>query len=110
MFPLPPDAISKRLTPEESSLLFETLWEKLSHKFFKFERLQSYQEPDNSSLQAFLARDYELARREMIEARAKDAKLYIELCRKGIEFVRVRAVELPLSDYLRWELETYQIS
>jgi hypothetical protein len=110
MFPLSPDAISQKLTPKDFSIAFRKLWAELSHKFFKFERLQSYQEPENPSWSAFQRGNHQRARSEMLEARAKDAPRYIDACHKGIQLIRVRAIELPLSAYLKWEFETYKIS
>jgi len=100
----------QQLSADEFSSVFDSLWKRLSARLFKFERLQSYQEPDNPSFQAFRDGNMERAEREMEQARSQDAELYIEACRKDIAMVRVRAVELPLSLYLSWEFKTYKIS
>lgn len=80
------------------------------HSIFKLERLQAYQEPTNESWHKFVAGNLEDSLRLIPQIRAADAQEDIAFFRRGLHFDRVRAVELPLSPYLKWELEFYKIS
>ena len=39
-----------------------------------------------------------------------EASLFESIARKGVQFIRVRAVEMPLSEYLHYEFKSYPIS
>jgi len=100
----------KSLNEAEFSSMFSDLWDKLHHCFFKFERLQAYEEPNDPSYQAFIAGDLKLALKHLEERIAQQATLYNGIAQKNINLIRVRAVELPLSDYLQYEFKSYQLS
>lgn len=107
---VPPEP-STVLTEEEFGERFEREWERLTSRFFKFERLQEYRVPDDPSFQAFERGDLEEARRRDRENILAQKPLYDAAHAKGVILVRVRVVELPLSDYLRlYELPSYRVS
>lgn len=110
MLPPTPEIASQNLDLDGFNSTFERLWNKLERRFFKFERLQSYQEPDDPSYQAFVQGDLDAAVQHLEDRIASQAALYKELTRKNLGFVRVRAVEIPLSKYLLYELKSYRIS
>lgn len=71
--------------------------------FWKLERRQTFQEPDNASWQAFVRGDWDEAVR-LHEARRADLKAYYrKMTENGFRARRVRVVEKPVSPYLRWE-------
>lgn len=89
---------------------FNQLFMSMSSNFSKLERAQSYQEPGNESLAAYLKGD----KREA----ANLLKLPIEgwderfnyVAQANIPWTRVRLVEFPMTPYLEWEFLTYQRS
>ncbi|HEY3489580.1 MAG TPA: hypothetical protein VGK27_05590 [Candidatus Deferrimicrobiaceae bacterium] len=89
---------------------FSKFWSALSIQFFKFERLQSYYEPDDPSYQAFQQKDMDSAIQHL-ENRIEALHLFYEqAARKNVSIIRMRAVEKPLSEYLNYEFESYRIS
>jgi hypothetical protein len=76
---------------------------------WKLERRQVFQEPDVPSWAAMAEGDQERALVLADEMRAGIAEHQRRLDAKGIVQRRVRVVELPLSDYLRWELYVLRI-
>ena len=110
MFPPSPKTVSKILDIHEFGSIFEFLWGKVEFRFFKLERLQAYQEPDDQSYQAFMRGDMNAAVKYLEERIAAQAPLYESMVKRGFEFVRVRAVELPISHYLHYEFKAYKIS
>lgn len=98
------------MSTEEFYSVFDSLWQKLQFRLLKFERIQSYEEPENPSFVAFKRGNIEEANRQMFASRARDGRFYVEACQRDVQMTRIRAVELPLSSYLRWEFQTYQIT
>jgi hypothetical protein len=96
------------LDRESWRLSFERAWESLRVRYFQFERLQDYQEPESPSYRAFRAGDLALSRQAMVDETLADEPLYTALCQKGVPYIRAHAIERPLTDYLKWELETYR--
>jgi hypothetical protein len=79
-------------------------------RIFKLERLQNYLEPDNESWREFRAGNIQRSLELIPQIRAKEADSDVEFFRRGLQFLRVRTVELPLSPYIEWEFEFHAIS
>jgi hypothetical protein len=78
---------------------------KISDRCNKLERRQYFEEPYDPSWRAFAAGDWEESLRLDEElARADTAEMYATYARRGIEWRRVRVVELPVTPYVQWEL------
>lgn len=80
------------------------------NSFFKLERLQSYDESGAPYHDAFISGDWDRSValfKEQIETGSASA---IDFCRRGISSTRLRLVEFPLTDYVKWEMMTYHIS
>lgn len=85
---------------------FDLLWQELEKEFFKVEVLQDYREDDYPSLDAFRAGDIDKGMK-LLEGEAVQATTWA----KGKENIlkrRVHVVDLPLSPYMRWEIEWYK--
>jgi hypothetical protein len=76
---------------------------------WKLERRQVFQEPDVPSWAAMAEGDRERALLLADEMRASIAEHQCRLDARGIVQRRLRVVELPLSDYLWWELYVLRI-
>lgn len=76
---------------------------------WKLERQQTFQEPDVPSWAAWAKGDPETAIAQAEEMRTGIAEHQRRLDEAGIAQHRARIVELPLSDYLRWELHILRI-
>jgi len=76
---------------------------------WKLERGQVFQEPDVPSWVAMAEGDHERALALADEMRDGIAEHQRRLDQRGIVQRRVRIVELPLTDYLRWELYVLRI-
>lgn len=99
----------KRLTDEEDFDAYIANWETVEREFFKLEMLQRYEEP--AALKEYQEGKIEQARRLMRENLLNDpASPYEKIERRGIRFRRVHVVELPLTPYLHFEIESYKIS
>ncbi|GAA4615132.1 hypothetical protein GCM10023195_66480 [Actinoallomurus liliacearum] len=77
--------------------------------FRKLERRQTFREPGVPSWEAFVAGDWdsalELNERERDTVRAKVA----DDSRLGVESRRLRVVEHPVTPYLQWEMQYFQL-
>jgi hypothetical protein len=105
-----PPADATRLSLEAFYARADVLWSSLAERVVKVERRQSYQEPGNPSYEALLAGDWERAVALAAHTHDEDKQTYAELREKGVEFLRLRVVDPPLTDYLRWELEHYKVT
>lgn len=108
-WPAPQAALRPHLDRKAWLEALETTWWTLGSSYFQHERLQSYQEPENPSFRAFSAGDTEGVSRALNDAFVSEEPYLLPLCRKGIPYVRVHAIERPLTPYLHWELAVYQL-
>jgi len=109
LFPPSPDLRARRLDSLDSFLrVFDALWPRLQSRFFKYERLQSYEElPGTESWDAFKAGDSDRVAKLMPRSYLKQMPLYRDMLLKRFHYDRIRMVEKPLSDYLRYEFQAY---
>lgn len=99
------------LAPPDFSTQFLDAWSAARERFFKIERKQSYNQADDDSYKAFLRGDHETAMRLLRGELLKQREMYDEAIANGVELVRLRQVEEPLSDYLRhFEIPSYSTS
>jgi hypothetical protein len=114
-FPIPRDVIGTRYAHSRLDLdgwmsTFGSLWERMEDRYFQFERLQTFQEPEDPSYRELVKGDMSSAVRLLDDSVARDAAFLISSCRRGIQYIRMRAVELPLTPYLEWEFKSYRVS
>ncbi|RAY13339.1 hypothetical protein DPM19_19885 [Actinomadura craniellae] len=88
----------------------DELWDSLGERVVKLERRQSYQEPGNPSYEALVAGDWDRAVELAAHTHDDDKATYDELRDKGVHFLRLRVVEPPTSEYVRWEFEHYRVT
>lgn len=108
-YPFVPERIGSWIPLEEWMSLFDKSWDSLRSYYFQFERLQEYKEKNNPSWEEFNRGNFEEAEKKIEGAIKADIPYYQDLCQKNIQYVRVHAAEIPLSDYLLWELSVYRI-
>jgi hypothetical protein len=86
-------------------------WKRSDHRFLKVERRQEYSEPDDPSYQAFERGDFAEAY-DLVAKRLREQESFYKPARdKGLELIRLRIVEFPLTDYLKcYELPSYRVS
>ncbi len=101
---------TRELTEPEFRATFRTFIPRLQHQFFKFERLQEYSEPGDPSYEYFRKGELTSATKHLEDRLAAQGDFYLRLCRENIPFVRVRALEFPISAYLEYEFNSYEIS
>ncbi|WP_176611410.1 DUF6879 family protein [Actinomadura sp. WMMB 499] len=101
---------SERVTPDGFLESFREAWERTERRFLKLECWQSYREAEGvRSQEAFEAGDIERARRLLEEEAMGDQPLRDEVKARGLEFTRVRLLDLPLTGYLRYEMINYEV-
>lgn len=90
---------------------FELLLRQCKEGFSKWEQRQEYQEPGNVSFERLVDGDVAGAIEALPEVmRQSIGESSIDICRRNLSDVRLRVVERPFSDYLKWEFLTYRIS
>ncbi len=87
---------------------FRELWHDLRSRFFKWESWQSYREPGDPSYEALVQGDFDEASRLLRERVLTQAELLNTATARGVQIVRVRPVNRPISDYLKYEFEAYR--
>jgi len=99
-----------RLDLEEFGAEFAGAWSRMTSRFLKLECWQSYQELDaNKSLEAYNTGDFDRAR-DLLEGEAEaDRPLFDGVRNRGIQYARIRLVQLPLTPYLEYEMINYRI-
>jgi hypothetical protein len=89
---------------------YDDVWPRCRERFLKLEAFYEYQEPDNVSLQAFIAGDVARSRAVIQEGLKRSLPFYAQVRAMNIDLHRVRPVPWPLTDYLKWEFISYQES
>jgi hypothetical protein len=89
---------------------FPSAWKKVEKQVLKLETRQVYREPGNISFDSLEKGDFNEAVNLISEARKGDIELYQSLAAREVIFTRCRPIELPLSDYLKWEIECYKFN
>lgn len=100
----------ERISKQEMLDLSGTYWESLKQEFFKLETKQVYKEDEGESYDLYLRGDVESAIRVLEKSIATQKSLYEFARLNSISLVRLHIVELPLTDYMRYEIESYRIS
>lgn len=99
----------QNLNRTEAEKVWQTLWEKTQHEWFKVELLQNYfDEDDGPSLQAWLRGDKEASIQLLDES--KISNNWVKFCQTSpARKIRIRVTEKPYSPYLEWELNVYRL-
>jgi len=100
----------KRLEKNELQPIFSTHWSELQDEFFKLETLQHYIEEEVESYNLYLRGRKNEARKLLQKAISSQAPLYENTRNRGVSMLRLHIVDLPLSPYISYELESYKIS
>lgn len=108
-YPFGRESVGPRLGRSAWLAMLEERFLDLTSAYFQYERLQDYQEPDNPSFDAFRAGDVPLARALLTDVVAREEADFRRLCQRNAPYVRVHTVDRPLTPYLRWELDVYQV-
>lgn len=99
-----------RLTLSEYADDFnERFWRPRNTGAWKFERAQTFRQPESASWRAFNDGDWDLSLRLLEERRPKLKDYFDRISAHGFFVRRVRVVEKPLSSYLVWELNSLLI-
>lgn len=102
---------ARRLQDAEAFFaLFPSAWRSLRREVWKLETRQVYQEPGNPSWELLVEGDLAGALALIPSVRQVDVDLYNSLAERGVEFLRCRPVQLPLTSYLEWELGCYDFN
>jgi hypothetical protein len=100
----------RSLSGEEFDAEFERWWRELRAEFFKCEAQQVYDETgEEEFLALFRAGDLDQLHRLLDEDVARAESIWNDARRRGISFLRCHIYDLPLSEYLRFELEAYKV-
>ncbi len=84
-------------------------WRRLEKDFFKLETLQTY-EP-GSIQKVYYEGNLQKARSLIRKSLLSDPAMpYKKIKEQGIKFRRVHIIQLPLTPYLKYEMESYKIS
>ncbi|WP_322749643.1 MULTISPECIES: DUF6879 family protein [unclassified Frankia] len=98
-----------RLNLEEFGKEFIRYWRDVRSRVLKFECWQTYQEPDTRSLHEYQHGNFDVVQ-SLLEGEAEfDREVYEDVKKKSIQFIRVRLVKLPLSEYLMFEIWNYVV-
>jgi hypothetical protein len=99
------------LSPPDFSKRFRSEWDAARERFLKVERRQDYNQAGDESFEAFRSGDHAAAARLLREILLGQREMYARARARGVELVRLRLVEEPLSDYLRYyEIPSYSVS
>lgn len=84
-------------------------WDKVEDVFWKLERGQTFRELGDASWEAMVEGRWDEAL-EILETRHQpDHEYYQQVAALGFETRRIRIVELPVTPYLQWELNSFRI-
>lgn len=104
-------ADDKYLAPADFRSQFRTSWDAAEDRYLKVERRQAYNQVGDPSYEAFVRGEHRRAADLLRGILMQQEKMYSAARDKGVQLVRLRLVELPLSGYLQhYEFPSYLIS
>ena len=98
------------VSSEEFGSLFDTEWERMSSRFFKFESHQFYDEGDGGPFSHYLAGNEKLFINSLKEAREEDRPFNEDAIKRGVNLTRIHSIRLPMSKYIEFECYSYILS
>nr|MDT0659105.1 hypothetical protein [Micromonospora sp. DSM 115978] len=87
----------------------ERFWQTTAPGFWKLERQQHFQEPNDESGRAFAAGRWDAAMRILDGQRGYFVDYYRRAAEQGFTPRRVRVAEKPICPYLQWELHVLRL-
>lgn len=99
---------SVTLSEEESDKVFDRLWNNMSKSFYKFEVEQYYKCDMDSAYCNFIKKDYSGLITSLKKFNNNWGKTVKE--KHNIKFKRLHIINIPLTDYLKYELYFYLIN
>ncbi|WP_243788574.1 DUF6879 family protein [Saccharopolyspora gloriosae] len=107
---LPPRDSGDRLTLDEYLADFNArFWNPRNTSAWKFERRQTFRQPESPSWNAFNEGNWDLSIQLLEERRPKLKDYFDRVSAHGFSVFRIRVVEDSLSPYLVWELNSLLI-
>lgn len=97
-------------SPESFFANFDKPWKTVLFQVLKVETKQSYDESGDPSFEILKEGDLERAIKLLKELPEDGPEINERIKKENIDFIRCRPVMLPLTDYLKWEFESYKIS
>jgi len=89
---------------------FQKLWAETKDEFFKCESRQFYNESDEEEFIALFRTKNIDELRDLLEKDVKQPNsIWCEAINRKINFIRVHIVTEPLSEYLKFEFESYKV-
>ncbi|HSH60011.1 MAG TPA: hypothetical protein VK988_10290 [Acidimicrobiales bacterium] len=101
---------ARHLTPSEFQDRFREALDATRHIFRKVEALQYYDESGDPSWEAFRRGDHATAMAELDCIVDEQTELLKPALTRGVSLTRLRIVEYPVTDYVRWEFASYELS
>ena len=90
--------------------VFDAQWDRLHEKFRKYESLQYYDEGPDGPFVSFSKGDIHRFLARLLDLRMDDKPFYESARARGTSFSRVHSIRLPLSDYLKYEFNSYHFN
>lgn len=95
---------------KDYSAQFATFWRATQKEFFKCEAQQAYDESgEEEFLSLFRAGKITELKRMLEDDVKRSDSIWQESLSRGISFLRIHVFSLPLTEYLRFELEAYDV-
>jgi len=98
------------LSKSEFEIAFRSALDRTQKAFRKVELLQFYDESGDPSFDKLVAHDWVGAMAELDSIVEGQDELLTPALKRGVSLTRLRYVEVPLTDYVRWELASYRLS
>lgn len=89
---------------------FSGEWKRCRCQLLKFESNGQFCFVDNSSWRAMADGDFDRAIKLIPEARLVDRDIYEDFRDRGVDIIRCRPIEMPLSQYVKWEVQNYFVN
>ncbi|MDQ1086180.1 DUF6879 family protein [Siphonobacter sp. SORGH_AS_1065] len=89
---------------------YRPAWKSVLSQVLKLETRQTYIETGNLSYELMAKGEFKKSIDLIPSVRESDYNLYKDLKNRKVDFIRCRPVHLPLTSYLKWEIENYKFN
>lgn len=102
--------MSKYYNADDSTIIFNNLWDELQISFKKFECQQEYDESSECPIFDFINKDYLTFSKKLLELKKREEPYYANCVNKGILLQRMHLIKFPITKYIEFEYYSYYIS
>lgn len=101
---------SKYYNVDDSTKIFNNIWDELQTSFKKFECQQEYDETSECPMFDLINKDYLTFSKKLLKFKNDEKPYYDDCLKKEVLLQRIHLIDFPITKYIEFEYYSYYIS